>query len=129
MSKGEITCTIDLANWKNQINKSAADKRKALDNTIRTVGKRLYKKIVDYTPVGDPSLWEYPHAPAGYVPGSLKAAWTISEEAGYTVIQNPLPYALRVEYGWSTQAPEGMMRRAIEEYPILVKRAATEFKL
>jgi hypothetical protein len=30
-------------------------------------------------------------------------------------LTNPLPYARRVEFGWSTQAPQGMVRRSVIE--------------
>lgn len=84
-------------------------------------------------------------APAGYVGGSLRAGWnasfgspdlsksgkvdkngaaTISKVsnkigsyvAGSTFyLANPLPYAYRVEYGWSKQAPQGMVRLNINK--------------
>ena len=82
-------------------------------------------------------------APAGYVGGSLRGAWNASigrpeyvrnrrpDEGGATTISdannvlssmqaggvfyltNALPYAQRVENGWSRQAPNGMLRRAV----------------
>ena len=82
-------------------------------------------------------------APKGYVGGSLRGAWQASIgapnftktgvidksgsataakasavastlEMGQTYyLTNPLPYARRVEFGWSQQAPTGMLRNAI----------------
>lgn len=37
---------------------------------------------------------------------------------------NPAPYARRIEFGWSTQAPEGMVRRTAAEYQKIVKVVA-----
>jgi hypothetical protein len=37
---------------------------------------------------------------------------------------NNLPYAVRLEYGWSTQAPAGMVRLTIQEYSGVVTKAA-----
>ncbi len=84
-------------------------------------------------------LWKYP-APKDYVPGTLKKSWamqidgadipidsstnlTLSKTAWSVIsIYNPQPYALRVENGWSTQAPYGMMRRGILDFPELIKK-------
>ena len=82
-------------------------------------------------------------APKGYAGGSLRGAWQASIgapsftktgridksgsdtvrkstgiastlEVGQTYyLTNPLPYARRVEFGWSKQAPTGMLRNAI----------------
>ena len=40
---------------------------------------------------------------------------------------NNQPYALRLEYGWSDQAPNGMVRLAIAKFPFTVDKIATEF--
>lgn len=39
-------------------------------------------------------------------------------------LTNPLPYAYRVEFGWSTQAPEGMLRRSIAEASRVLNKEA-----
>ena len=125
-----IGLTVDISRWLTQFEKQKNRVVDATDHTVKTVAKRLLKKIVEYTPVGNPDLWHPPHWPKGYTPGQLKASWTLEEIDKYEIeIKNSQPYAWRVEYGhWSTQAPEGMMRRAIEEYPILLKRTWLEFK-
>ncbi len=83
----------------------------------------LKQVMEEYTPIGNPSLWNYP-APKGYVPGTLKASWEIDKKSSQTyVIKNEQPYAYRVETGWSTQAPAGMMRRAILSWPAILKDA------
>lgn len=43
-------------------------------------------------------------------------------------ITNNLPYALRLEYGWSSQAPGGMVRTTIAEYSQYLRRAVAEVK-
>lgn len=40
---------------------------------------------------------------------------------------NNLPYALRLEYGWSDQAPGGMVRLAIAEFPFTVNKITAQF--
>jgi len=38
-------------------------------------------------------------------------------------ISNSLPYAYRLEYGWSKQAPQGMVRLTVQSYPQLLRQA------
>lgn len=42
------------------------------------------------------------------------------------VMRNNLPYATRLEFGWSAQAPEGMVRRNVERWQGALDRAATK---
>lgn len=97
-------------------------------DVLQEVAKKLSERIREYTPVGNPALWSYP-APANYVPGTLKASWELEQGKDYAVISNAQPYAYRVETGWSTQAPEGMMRRAVLSFPDLVNKVTKEKKL
>lgn len=127
---------------------------KVLNSTVSD----LYKKIVERTPVGNPSLWNWP-APRDYNPGTLKESWNISfnnvqrNVAGQfastaqilgnnglsfklgdkgqqvVVISNPQPYAQRVETGWSTQAPQGMMRVSIAEYTSMLNQNASKYRI
>lgn len=41
-------------------------------------------------------------------------------------IVNNLPYSIRLENGWSSQAPAGMVGTTISEYQGIVRRAANE---
>ena len=124
-----INLNVDIASWKAGFMKSTQNIEKATDYTVRSTAQHLYKKIVSYTPVGDPSLWKYP-AHKDYTPGTLKAAWKLTEEDNEIRISNDTPYAVRVEFGWSyLQAPQGMMRRATMEYPILFGRTWQEYKI
>ena len=101
----------------------------------------LFAGTIKSTPVGNPDLWDMsPEARAsviasGYKGGSLRAAWVLTNrradkgvpfsrtpvssndiinlaQNGQDVyLANNLPYARRVEYGWSRkQAPAGMVR-------------------
>lgn len=95
-------------------------------NTIKKAAQMYFDRIKELTPVGMPSLWKYP-APKGYTPGSLRAAWQIKESLTLKniviTIMNQLPYAGRVEDGWSTQAPVGMMKIANAEFPDILRTA------
>jgi hypothetical protein len=41
-------------------------------------------------------------------------------------LTNNLPYALRLEYGWSKQAPHGMVGVTVKEYQQIVDKAVKE---
>lgn len=44
---------------------------------------------------------------------------------GQTIwILNNLPYAKRLEYGWSKQAPGGIVRLSVQNYSVALKKAA-----
>jgi hypothetical protein len=94
-----------------------------------------------------------PPTPAGYVGGRFKGNWShgfgkapvgefldidpsgsssmaritggvaASPVAGIHYLANNLPYAQRLEDGYSTQAPNGMMELTLIEFPGIVKRA------
>lgn len=113
----------------------------------------LFTKVVMQSPVGNPTLWKNP-PPPGYVGGRFRGNWqafasgygrdttpridpsggaTINEIAsrvagfktgGVVHLVNNLPYSIRLEYGWSTQAPAGMVRAAVAAYPGVVLKAA-----
>ncbi len=121
----------------------------ACEKVINKTVLQMYKKIIDRTPIGNPALWHYP-AHAGYVPGKLKASWSISLDGSKTKelgkgslglhvestnsnkkieIFNSQPYAQRVENGWSTQAPAGMMKVTISEYKGYIEVNAAEYKV
>lgn len=114
----------------------------------------LLTNIVLRTPVGNPSLWKNP-PPAGYVGGRLRANWNSGvggintaprepDKSGSAAIgrgratvatrpadadfyvTNSLPYAQRVEMGYSTQAPAGMVRVTVTEFQSFIQKAAKE---
>lgn len=94
-----------------------------------------------------------PNYPPGYVGGRLRGNWNVgvnqvvmvkrpvdklgrdtvqrgqrvlavrSEAEADIYITNSLPYAIPVEYGWSTQAPTGMVRVTVTEFQTLVNNA------
>jgi len=124
-----INAEVDYKKWFYQWEVNQRKVFKVSKETIAGVATSLYTKIISYTPVGDPSLWKYP-ATAGYQPGTLKRNWFLKSNADDSVwtIWNPTVYGVRVEYGWSTQAPYGMMRRGIADFPDLLAQAAKRFK-
>ncbi len=120
---------------------------------IRKVAIDVMARVVDRSPVGNPTLWKSP-PPAGYVGGRFRANWTLQVGSiDYTTTQatdaggeatkgrlaatlpdkvagtiiyiaNSLPYAWRLETGYSTQAPAGMVGLTVAEYASIVDQAA-----
>ena len=102
----------------------------------------IFGAVIKATPVGNPAIWKNP-APRGYTGGRLRGNWRTSvrdpdliaiaridkngtetaKEMTAAVrsavgddtifMTNNLPYAQAVEFGWSQQAPTGMVRVAI----------------
>jgi hypothetical protein len=119
---------------------------------VTSVLEEMYKRVVDRTPVGDPSLWNYP-VQADYKPGTLKDSWNLrfsintdtagirsvsggsikfqvasNKRTGATIFNNQ-PYAQRVEHGWSTQAPKGMLRITVAEYEDIVRAKTVRYRI
>lgn len=124
--------TTNYDEWAQKFDEQIAASIKVSDKTVVDAAKEFLVRVEKRTPVGDPSLWKYP-AHKGYKPGTLKASWTLSYTQTaigvYATISNNVPYAERVEFGWSSQAPEGMMRVTALEWPNIVDKLTNENKL
>lgn len=122
-----------------------------VDSVVRKVVLDIGTRIVERSPVGDADYWKSP-PPPGYVGGRFRANWqyrfgTIpsgevdkvdpsgktsivdiqkvftSPSAGIHYIANNLPYAKRLEQGWSRQAPSGMVALTMVEFQGIFNRA------
>lgn len=128
-----------------------------MDLVVRKVVLDLGTSVVFRSPVGDPSTWAGP-APAGYTGGRFRANWQygemtmpsgvvdatdpsgsktigklvsmVKEGAAGKVhfLANNLPYAERIETGWSKQAPAGVVGLAVREFVAVVERAAALYR-
>lgn len=56
--------------------------------------------------------------------GAAISTWKIG--SGTIYISNSLPYARPLEYGYSSQAPSGMVRLTVQDFNIKIKRAVQE---
>ncbi len=124
-----------------------------LARVVRIATVEIGSRAVDRSPVGDASYWSRP-APPGYAGGRFRANWMHGHGAppagtldaidpsgsatvqritgdvlaspafGVAYIVNNLPYAQRIEDGWSwNQAPNGILSLLELEFPSIVKRA------
>jgi hypothetical protein len=121
----------------------------------RVIAVDVFGRVILKTPVGNPDLWKRPEsAPPGYTGGRLRGNWQASVGApaegelgirsaveaegevfaaaaawggeGSIFLTNNLPYAEEIERGHSKQAPQGMVRVTVTEYPGIVERRARE---
>lgn len=129
------------------IEKTKAD----ADLVVRSVLMKIDGRLVSRSPVGDASYWKS-KPPAGYVGGRFRGAWQMSigspssgtgaidkdgsattashasvgaaAKAGDVIyMTNNLPYAKRIEQGWSRQAPVGLVALTVVEFNVLFNDA------
>ena len=120
-----------------------------MDQVVRKIILDLGTRIVEKSPVGDATYWSSP-PPPGYVGGRFRANWQyqfgvvpsgVKDEIsptgavsitsllkvmtgptrGIHFIANNLPYAQRLENGWSRQAPRGMVGLTLGEFQNIVR--------
>lgn len=116
---------VNTDEWLRQFDKTSFQILESNFELIDKAADILFENIKKRTPIGRPELWHYP-APKGYTPGTLRASWdingSINKTGGTIIISNDQPYAERVEYGWSTQAPEGMLRISLLEWQSIINK-------
>lgn len=113
---------------------STNNKRKMLGAVKRTT-KSIGKDILKNSPIdtrqfieswnaslNEPDLSTGKASGAGLLPVVNKMK--IGDVFYFT---NNEDYALRLEFGWSDQAPNGMVRLAVAKFPFTVNKIATEF--
>lgn len=139
------TFALDIAKW---VEKTKMD----MDKAVRLALMEIDKRVVQRSPVGDAKYWTHP-APKGYVGGRFRGAWQMSigsptsgavdvidkdgtatlaahasvvaaAKAGEVFyLMNNLPYAQRIEQGWSRQAPHGIVALTVVEWRNIVDNA------
>lgn len=127
------------------------------DEAVGEIVIGLHRKVDARSPVGDASYWKHP-PPKGYVGGRFRGNWQLGignapggtlenidpsggqtrvriaagvpEEAAGKVywLVNNLPYAQRIEHGWSRQAPQGVVGLAMVEVQDVVAEAVAKAK-
>ena len=137
-----MTFALDLKRFAEKAGKRA-------DMLVGGIVVALHAKIDERSPVGDAKYWKSP-APAGYVGGRFRGNWQLGigsmpggvlnrvDPDGGTVraeiaaevpsqasgkvyfIANNLPYAQRIEHGWSRQAPTGVVGLTVREFQSVV---------
>lgn len=138
------TFALDLAKFADKVKGRA-------DDVVGDVVVQCAQALDRRSPVGDATYWQSP-PPKGYIGGRFRGSWSLGvdvrpapvervdptgsaaqgeilasipdEAAGkvYYLI-NPVPYANRIEEGWSRQAPQGLVGLTAIEFPQMVDQA------
>ena len=120
---------LDVNKWLRELGVAEKNIKKTGEAIFKETADLIYTNTVNWTPVGKPETWSSP-PPIDYTPGQLKGSWRLEfESTTSAVLYNPVIYATRIEYGWSRQAPEGMLRRAIALYPKIIEQLGVKYKL
>lgn len=136
------------------LQKIAEKYQRRADQVVGDVVAQAAQQLDLRSPVGDASYWQSP-APKGYVGGQFRGSWSlgvgarpaptvrvapggvlgeivagIPEDAAGKVfyLVNPLPYAQRIEDGWSRQAPQGLVALTTQMFPQMVDQAVAAFQ-
>lgn len=109
--------TTNFEQWKRQFEKQAKDSEQREVDRVKRAAEEFFKRLKERTPIGIPSLWKRPPT-SDYVPGALRSSYTFSVSRKGRVIRvfNSRPYFQRIEDGWSSQAPVGMLKTTIAEW-------------
>jgi len=131
-----VSFTIDLRKF---AEKTGAN----IDTVRRKVALDIFGNIIKKTPVdtgrAKGSWVSSINSPSSSVLNTVdkngsvalnNAAQTVSAWDGDDTIWivNNLPYIRRLEYGWSLQAPVGMLRLSVREYKAFIEKAARSVK-
>lgn len=113
---------------------------KQIDTDFTTVFKKIvfeaYTRFVQRSPVDSGRFrasWTVQESTPNLTtkaPGSYSGAppippYTVSQPYTIVWIANALPYAERLEFGWSKQAPQGMVRLTLAELTSYINRIAS----
>lgn len=110
-----------------------------VDLVIRKIALDIFSRVIAKSPVDTGRFKSNWMCAVGSIPAgttlaidvtaavtSVEAA-TLGAKAGDIIyLVNNLPYARRLEYGHSKQAPAGMVRLTIAEFNAIVDKAASE---
>ena len=140
-----------------QISEFIAKTKANQDLLVRAITMKIDNKLVQRSPVGDAKYWKS-KPPPGYTGGRFRANWQLSigsptagvrdlidkdgsatiaahgrvistAKAGDVIyLVNNLPYAKRIEEGWSRQAPIGVVGLTVLEFQKIVDKAVLELR-
>ena len=128
--------TLDIKNFVEKAKKNP-------ETVARQVSFKLFSAVIKASPVDTGRFrmnWQTAGAvaPGGVIDGTDKGgAAAIGDAASYIfaasdwnefTLTNNLPYAERLEYGWSNQAPQGMVRVNVARFNTLLEEEAAKVR-
>jgi hypothetical protein len=110
--------TLDVATrtFKSCIDLSPVRTGRFRGNWFPSVGQMLVRVTDDVDKTGEKTFALGRVALSQWVPGDT------------IYITNSLPYAERLEYGWSKQAPAGVVRLTVQSFNEFINKAAEELR-
>lgn len=145
--------------FKQQFDKSIKATNVAIEKAIRGAAIEMFSEIVKRTPVGNPSLWKDRAPAGyigGRLRGNWQASISrpnydeltdVDASGGSTIgkgvqqingfrmrdndiyFTNNLPYAERIENGWSQQRPQGMVKVTVASFKPIMEKIARKYKV
>lgn len=121
-----------------QVGEFARKTKLRTDTVIRKAGAEVLASVVNRSPVDTGRFranWVVSYEPTTKTTLNLDRSGIDTINRGLKVIQllnpgqdelwitNGLPYARRLEYGWSQQAPAGMVRITVREWRQFIDKA------
>ena len=125
-----------MMSFKNDFNKERKAHISAAREVFKLAAIEMVNYVITASPVGAPELWKYPVKPESYTPGRFRSNWILTkskpsnrttetirpegaiiqeysarilgEYSDKYILANNLPYAQRIDNGWSTQAHNGV---------------------
>lgn len=131
-----MSFTLDIKNFVEKAKKNP-------ETVARQVSFKLFSAVIKASPVDTGRFrmnWQTAGAvaPSGIIDGTDKGgAAAIGDAASYIfaasdwnefTLTNNLPYAERLEYGWSNQAPQGFVRVNVARFNTLLEEEAAKVK-
>lgn len=125
-----VTIKVDSAKWHEHFKEGIRKTLQVADKIFVEAVQEFEKDVKQRTPIGMPALWKS-QPKNDYVPGALRQSWKTDwqNSAKVAFVYNDRPYAYRVETGWSKQAPSGMMRLAVIDFPNIISKLSSKYKL
>jgi hypothetical protein len=130
-----------LGNFELQIQRFVDKAKGNVDLVIRKISLDMFKRVISKSPVDTGRFKGNWQVAIGSIPtGTLEVedkagtatiakadAEALKLKAGDIIyLVNNLPYSRPLEYGWSKQAPSGMVRLSVTEYGAVATAAASE---
>lgn len=131
-----MSFTLDIKNFVEKAKKNP-------ETVARQVSFKLFSAVIKASPVDTGRFrmnWQAAGAvaPAGIIDGVDKSgANAINRASSYVLgapewgeftLANNLPYAERLEYGWSNQAPQGFVRVNVARFNTLLEEEAAKVR-
>ncbi len=127
-----------MSNWSIPFDQLAAKAKLDIDTAVRRCTFKLFESVVNLSPVDTGRFrgnWFPSHgailkqvnesAKANDSTNRLDKVYTFPV-GGVVYLANSLPYAVRLEHGWSKQAPTGMVRKSAVQFKRFVRQIIRE---